>query len=136
MQPNEIVLAVNEDNDDGTTAEVNHTYTRYDEYQNRSIYISGTHSPSARNTMAFYRSFPSVNGNFKGVQKSSVKFTEDVVVDGVDGVAQLSAPVILEVNFSYPVGLTASDKVIYRQKLVAALSDDSIMDNLNHTQMI
>lgn len=127
MQSNEITLSVNEDNDDGTTAEVDHVYQRYEEYLNRSIYIGETHVPAARDTIGMYRTFPKTNGNFKGVEKTSLKFTKDIVVDGVDGLAQLTSPLIGEVSFSMPVGATDAEKVLLRMKMVAAIANDGMM---------
>jgi len=127
MQANVITLSVNEDNDDGTTAEVEHSYQRYEEYLNRSIYIGENHVPAARDIIGMYRTFPKVNGNFKGVEKSSLKATKDIVVNGVDGLAQLTSPLIGEVNFSIPVGATDSDVLLLRMKLVAAIMNDGIM---------
>lgn len=129
MQPNQIVLAVDELNTGSTT---NHTYDRYEEYLNRSQYIEATnHSIDSRDTLGFYRTFPKTNGNFKGVSKSSVKFTKDITVDGVDGVSQLTAPIIVEVSFSLPVGATAAEAMIARQKALALLDSDTHMAPLN-----
>jgi hypothetical protein len=136
MLDNTITLNVNEDNDDGTTAAISYPFSRYEEYLNRSTYIHGGHSPVSRDLMAFYRTFPKVSGNFRGVSKSSVKFTTDVVVPGVDGVAQLTAPIIIEFNISVPVGASNAAVRIGRQKLVAILSNDSVMDALNITLMV
>lgn len=129
MQPNQITLAVDELNDTNT---VNHVYDRYEEYLNRSVYIEDSmHSMAARDSLALYRTFPKVNGNFKGVQKTSFKFTKDILVDGVDGVSSLTSPVILEVSFSLPVGCTPAVALIARQKAIALLDTDALMAPLN-----
>lgn len=132
MQPDTITLAVDEANN---ATLVNHVLTRYEEYLNRSTYISGTHDPSARDTLALFRSMPKSNGNFKGVQKTSFKFTKDVAVLGADG-SDIVAPIIVEVNFSFPVGSAAASYIERRQSVIALLDSDTIMDNLNRTLMI
>lgn len=133
MLDNQITLAVDPLNT-GTT--VSKVYRRFDTFQNRSIFIGDGHSSAARNNLSFYRSFPSRVGNFRGVAKTSVKFTEDVTVSGVDSTATLTAPVIVEVNFSFPVGVTTAHVKEMRQRVIALLDQDSIMDNLNNIQEI
>lgn len=133
MQPDEITVAVDEENTGSTT---DHVMTRYEEHLNRSVYIGSGHSPASRYMLGFYRTAPKVNGNFKGVQKTSFKYTKDIVVDAVDGVSQLTSPIIIEVNFSFPVGTPAADFVQQRQEVLALLDMDTIMDNLNGTLMI
>lgn len=133
MQPNTITLTVDPLNN-GTTEQQD--YVRYEEAANRSTYIGEDHLPDARNTLAVYRTFPTKTGNFKGVAKSSAKFTQDVVVPGVDGVSQLTAPIIVEVSFSIPVGATAADVKLARQRVVALCDADSIMDALNIQLMV
>jgi hypothetical protein len=93
------------------------------------------HDPAARNLLGLYRTAPKVNGNFKGVLKTSAKFTRDYTVAGVDS-SDLVSPAIVEVNFSFPVGFAAADFVEIRQTLLALLDNDTIMDNLNAIQMV
>lgn len=133
MQPNEITLAVDVLNN-GTT--VNEVYSRFDVNQNRATYIGGSHAAENRDSFTMYRSFPTKSGNFKGVQKTSVKFTKDHEVPGVDGVATLTAPVIVEINFSVPVGVTAAQLKTVRQRALALLDTDSIMEPLNTQLMV
>lgn len=133
MQPNTLTLNVDVLNNAITVAE---PFTRFDEYQNRAVYIGVNHLPETRNTLSIYRTFPTKNGNYKGTAKSSVKFTQDVGVAGVDGVSTLTAPIILDLSFSIPVGATAADVLHLRQRLIAALDDDTFMDSLNIQQMI
>lgn len=136
MQPNTITLAVNEDNDDGTTPAVDKDYSRYEEYLNRSTYISEDHVLGASDTLKLYRSLPKPSGNFRGVAKTSVKFSKDFEVDGVDSSTSLTAPLIFECSFSIPVGVLTANVVEMRQRLVTLLCDDEIMNNLNLIQMI
>lgn len=133
MQPNTLTLAVDAANN-GTPA--NETYTRYEEYQNRASYIGADHLPDDRNLLAIYRTFPTRAGNFKGTGKSSVKFTQDVEVAGVDSSTTITAPIILEVSFSVPVGAPAADLKHVRQRLLALIDDDSFMDSLNIQLMV
>lgn len=133
MQPNTITLAVDELNDSTT---VDHTFTRYEEFQNRSVYIGESHDISLRDTLSLYRSFPKQSGNYRGTAKTSVKFTTDVSVVGVDGIASIVSPLILEVSFSVPVGVTPAQLVLARQRAIALLDTDTVMTSLNSTLMI
>lgn len=134
MQPNEITLAVDEDNSGvGTT---NHVYTRFEEFLNRASYISGNHALGAKDTLGFYRTLPKTSGNFRGVAKTAVKFSQDIQVDGVDGTSQITAPIIIEVSMSLPVGATAAQALIARQRVVTLLDTDSVMVPLMEQQMI
>lgn len=133
MQANTLTLSVDAANDGNPANEV---YTRYEEYQNRSSYIGADHLPDARNTLAIYRTFPTKSGNFKGTAKSSVKFTQDVEVAGVDSSTTLTAPIILDLSFSVPVGATTDDLKHVRQRLLALLDTDSFMDSLNIQLMV
>lgn len=133
MLDNTITLAVDELNDTNT---VNHVFDRFEEYSNRSVYIGANHALTARDTLSFYRSFPKASGNFKGVAKTAFKFTQDLVVDGVDGIAQLTSPIITEVSFSVPVGVTAAEQMIARQRNIALLDDDTLMAALMNQLMV
>lgn len=124
MQPNVITLPVDEGNN-GTTTD--HVYDRFEEHLDRTIYVTDAHLVNARDTLGLYRTHPKPSGNFRGTQKTSFKFTKDVVVTGVDGVAQLTAPLIIEVCVSAPVGTLSSDVLIARQRTLALLDNDSIM---------
>jgi len=130
MQPNTISLAVNEDNDDGTTPDVVHDYSRYDEYQNRSVYISDSHTLALRNTLGFYRTFPKPSGNFLGVAKSAVKLTEDIVVPGADATTTITVPNIGEVKFSFAVGATPAQTLAFKMRMSAMIAEQAIMADL------
>lgn len=118
MQDVTITLAIDELNN-GTT--VNKVMSRYDSNGNRSLYIAPDHLPDNRQTMSLFRSPAKPNGNFRGVNKTSVKLTWDRQVLGVDGVATLTAPSICECGFSLPVGMTDAETLEFRQTMVAAL---------------
>lgn len=132
MLPNEITLAVDELNN-GTS--VDEGLTRFEENLNRSIYISATHSVESKDTLTFYRTPPKPNGNFKGVAKTAFKFSRDTVVTGVDSTS-VTAPIIVEVSFSIPVGVTDADKLICRQRALALLDLDTVMVPLQSQLMI
>ena len=134
MQPNSITLSVDEQNDG--VGPVNHVFTRFEEYQNRSVYIGDNHSMSAKDTVGLYRTFPKPSGNFKGVAKTSFKFSKDVTVLGVDGVSQLTAPIIVDVSFSIPVGATHEQILIARQRALSLLDLDTVMTPLNEQLMV
>jgi len=110
---------------------VDAVFTRQDEFQNRSKYKSANHSLISRDTLDFYRTYPKKSGNFNGTAKSSLKFTRDRTVNGVDATTEVVAPEIVEISFSLPVGITNANLVELRQRVVALLDDDSIMDRLN-----
>lgn len=133
MQPNIIELQVDEANN---ATLVQHDYTRFEEFQNRSTYVGENHSVGVKDTLNLYRTFPKPNGNFKGVSKTSAKFSQDVLVDGIDGVSQITAPIIVEIGFSLPVGVTPAQSLLARQKAIALLDLDTVMAALNDIQMV
>lgn len=133
MQPNVITLPVDTLNNGTPTDE---SYTRYDAYQNRATYIGASHTADSRDTLTLYRTFPTKNANFKGVMKTSVKFSKDIAVAGVDSSTSLTAPIIFEVNCSIPVGATDAEILLARQRLIALLDLDSVMVPLNSQQMV
>lgn len=130
MQNNVITLSVNHDGDDGTTAKVSRPYNRYDEYQNRSIYIGDSHTLAMRDQMGLYRTQPKVAGNFRGTAKSAVKFTRDFEVPGSDASTVLVVPGIVEVSFSTPVGVTPAQSLELRRTAVALLEDETVIAGL------
>lgn len=134
MQPNSISLVVDELNTGAN--QVTHVLSRFEESLNRSVYIDADHTIAAKNTLTLYRTQPKASGNFKGVAKSAFKFSTDILVDGVDGVSQLTAPIIVEVSFSLPVGVTAAQSLVARQKALALLDRDDVMVALNDQLMV
>jgi len=134
MQPNDITLSVDEQNDG--VGPVNYVFTRYEDYQNRAVYIGPNHSMSMRNNLTLYRTFPKISGAFRGVGKTAFKFAQDIQVDGVDGVSQLTSPIIVDVSFSIPVGATHEQVLIARQKALSLLDLDTVMTPLNEQLMV
>jgi hypothetical protein len=133
MQPNEITLAVDELNDDTT---VDLVLTRFEEHLNRASYVSPSHTMATRDMLTLYRTFPKQSGNFRGVGKSTIKFSQDISVLGVDGTSSLTVPLIMEVSFSVPVGTTSAQIVEMRQRGVAILDRDDVMNPLNQQLMV
>lgn len=132
-QPNGITLAVDELNN-GTN--VNHVYTNYDRTTGRTTYIHSGHTPLLRDTLAFYRTPSKSNGNFKGVMKTSFKFSKDIEVEGIDGTTTLVSPIIIEGSFSVPLGATDAEILLMRQRAIALLDRDDLMVDLNSRQVI
>jgi hypothetical protein len=124
MLANTLTLAVDELNN-GTDVDID--FERSFEYTNRTVYTSENHSLDAKDQLTFYRTLPKVSGNFKGTGKSAFKFSQDFSVTGVDGLAALTSPIILEVGFSVPVGVSVADQLVARQRAIALLDDDTIM---------
>lgn len=132
MLDNSITLAVDVANT-GSTTDID--FTRFDEYNNRTVYISEDHEPGMRDELSFYRTFPKPNGVFKGTRKSSFKFTKDVEVSDNQGGVILSS-VIFEVSVSIPVGVALADQVEMRQRAIAALDNDTLMNMFHDKQNI
>lgn len=102
--------------------------TRVDESDSgRSLYIGPDHEMGERDQLQFYRTLPKPAGKFKGVARSSFKFTKDVEVLDNEG-NTIVAPYIFEVSQSIPVGVTDATRVIMRQRGIAALDDDTLMN--------
>jgi len=128
MQPNEITFNVDVLNDGNTTPQV---YKRFDQVGNRSVYHGASHAADLRDAINLYRSPATKNGNFRGVQKTAIKVTRDKLVPGVDSTTTLTSPMIGDISFSLPLGVTAADVLELRQLIIAALDVDAIMDALN-----
>ena len=134
MQPNQISLSVDTLND-GAAIETQN-YDRFEEFLNRSKYVGENHTLAMRDELTLYRTFPKQAGNLRGVQKSAVKFTFDVLVPGVDGTTMLVQPLIIEVSAAIPVGVTDVITRLCRQRAVSLLDLDSVMDPLNNKLMV
>ena len=133
MQPDIISITVDPLND--ATTEVQ-TYSRFEEFLNRSKYIGENHSLDAREELTLYRTFPKQAGNFRGVGKSAVKFATDIVVPGVDSTTSLNTAIIAEVSFSVPLGASAADVLLMRQRIMGLLDLDAVMSPLNEQLMV
>lgn len=127
MQANTITLSVDKANNAVST---NVDYKRFEEETNRSTYVGPGHSLASRDTMQFYRTLPKRSGKFLGAGKSTVKLTRDLVIKDAEG-NDTVVPLIVEINFSVPVGATQAQVLDLRQTAVAALDQDSFMNSLN-----
>ena len=128
MIDNTITLAVDTANTSSTTDEL---YTRFEESSNRSVYTGPTHDLSGlRDMLTITRALPKKNGNFRGTGKSSTKFTKDHEVEGVDTTTTLNVPGIIEVSTSFPLGMLGSERIHMRQKAIALLDSDNLIDRI------
>lgn len=100
---------------------VNQVIELFDSVTGRKEYHFAAHDFLMRDIVVFTRSLPKTNGNFTGTRKASFKFTKDASVPGVDPSTQVKAPGILEVSASLPVGFTAADALLLRQRAIAVL---------------
>lgn len=131
-----IELDVNDDNDDGTTPVLNESFTRWQTNgTTKSIYMHSAHNLSVRDLLTFYVTFPKTNGTFKGMAKSAFKFSKDVTVLNNVG-EEIIVPIIGQCNFSLPVGATAEQAMLIRQRMVAMLNDDAVMVPLMEQLMV
>jgi len=136
MLDNTISIDVNHDNDDGTTGLQTIEFSRFEEFQNRSVYIASNHTLASRNLLTFFRTQPKQSGNFRGVAKSAVKLTEDFLVDGVDATTANVSPGIIEIGFSFPVGMTDAQILDLRMRAAALLLMDDFLTPLTTQLMV
>jgi hypothetical protein len=125
MIPSAFTIAVDTLNNDTTEDQL---YERAEDYPGRSIYTGPNHSIELEDTLTFYRTQPKANGNFKGVGRTTVKSRRAHVVDGVDGVSQLTQVASAETAFSLPVGMTTAEKLEFRQHQIAVLDHVLMID--------
>jgi len=124
MQGNTITLAVDKLNDANLVDEV---YTDHrSSTPNRSDYIRTGHTPMMRKLMQLYRSVAKRSGAFRGVNRSTVKFTEDIEVPNADGDGTVVQPHIIEILEHAPVGTTPAQTLEMRQRAIAFLDNDAI----------
>lgn len=129
-------LSVNTDNDDGTTAAVDKTFTHYSTNGDKSTYISDSHEVDARDVLNFFRTPPKSNGYTRGVARSSFKLTKDVSVPGVDQSINIVQPSIVEVKFNFPLGMTDAQRTEHRMVAATLILNNVIMKNLHDLQII
>lgn len=129
MQEGTITLTVDTENDGVNPA--TQVLTRAEETVNRTTYEFATHSLVAKDIVQFYRTYPKRSGNSRGNAKCAIKVTTDVSVDNADGSGEIVLPLIGEVSFSIPVGVTPAQTMVLRQRLVSLLDDDDVSGVLN-----
>lgn len=118
MLDNTVTLPVDVANSGSTS---NRVYTRYSEFQDRSIYNGPAHTLTTRDTLGFYRTPVKSNGADNGVAKSALKLTQDIEVAGKDSSTFVVKPMIGNCDFSIPVGATVEQTLEFRQRMIAAL---------------
>lgn len=111
----------------GTPIDVD--YRRFEEFQNRSIYVGDGHSFSLRDQVAFYRTLPRKSGLFLGVGKAAAKVTQDVSVLNANGEATI-APIIIETSVSIPVGASDADVNAAEDRVAALIADRDFINRL------
>lgn len=127
MQANSITLPVDVLNN-GTP--VNKEFTRHEETVNRTTYRGPGHTVASRNVLQLYRTFPKRSGLYLGALKVATKFTQDVLVPNADGSGDIAVPLIVDVSYSLPVGVTPAQVLVLRQHLVALTDMDSVVGPL------
>lgn len=100
---------------------VDRVYSRFEEFQSRTIYKGPSHSLTSKDMLSFYRTPVRRSGNDNGVAKSAAKFTMDISVPGVDASTSLVKPMIAGTDFSIPVGATPAQTLEFRQRVIALL---------------
>ena len=119
-----IVLSVDVANNN-TPVAVN--LARFREVTDETVYKLPSHTLSLRNLVAFSRTFPKQVGNFRGLARAKIVFTQDVTVVGVDG-ANIVAPFTFIVEARTPVGVSLGDQVSKRQHVISLLDNDALME--------
>jgi hypothetical protein len=125
MIPDTFTVAVDILNNGTTTDKV---YERAETFPGRSIFTGDNHSLEAEDSVTFYRTMPKSNGNFKGTGRTTVKTRQDFIVAGADGVAQLTQIASAETLFALPVGMTSAQKLEFRQRHIALLDHELMID--------
>lgn len=126
MLDNTITLSVDTLNNGTPT---NRVYSRFDEYQNRTVYKGPAHSFTSRDTLGFYRTPIKPDGTSNGVAKSAVKLTQDIEIPGKDSSITLVKPMIGDFAVSIPVGATVAQTLEFRQRMIAVI-DHAISSRL------
>lgn len=133
MLDNIITLPVDELHN---STDVDCAYKRHVESTNRTVYISPDHTLVLPDLLTFFRTDVKKSGNFMGVAKTAAKFSQMILVPGVDSTTSISAPIIMEMSYSIPVGATPEQVLLARQRMVALNDLDIVMDELNNRQGI
>jgi len=139
MQPNTIAYTYDHDNDGGSTAAVAVTQTRFAEELNKSTYRTAAHNTTVQtDTLNFYRTLAKRSGEYLGSEKTALKRTKTHVVENASGL-DIKAPAIADLSFSFPVGVSAADKLAFYMELVGFLASSegkAAMINLINVQEI
>jgi hypothetical protein len=125
MLDNTIVLPVDVLND-GTTEDLE--LRRYQELTDKSVYHGPDHSSTHKSKVELYRTAAKPSGTSRGINRRMIKLTESVAVDTTVIGEQAIADSINSLNFAIPVGASKDFQKIIRQRFIAILDDDTIMD--------
>lgn len=110
MQANTIAYTFDHDNDGGTTPAIAVLLTRHTEEVDKTTYITAAHMDTvAQDTFAFYRTLAKRSGDSFGVERTATKRTKTHVVVNAAGL-DVKVPVVVDLGFSIPVGLTVAQK--------------------------
>jgi hypothetical protein len=131
MLPNTITLPVDVLNN-GTT--VDKVYTRFREEAEKSLYYGPNNTLTARNILQFYRTLNKRVGNSFGVARTAQKLTVDILTDAPDG-TEVSQACIIELNSSFPAGITPAKALELRQTMIA-LIDSALMVDVHSNLMV
>lgn len=134
MQTDPIVLIYDHDHDQNANQEID--YSRAEESAGRSVYYSDSHTTVGRDTLTFLRTLPKVSGNDQGQAKASFKFTRDILVPSTLTSIEIKRPLIIEVSASIPVGATDAEILDIRERAIALLNDQTVMDKLHKQLMV
>lgn len=126
MLNNTITLSVDTAND-GVVSDID--FIRFQAYTDKSIYIGPDHTSLITDQVAFYRTAAKPSGTSLGVEKRQIKITQTNSVPTSETDVSTYANDIATLQFSLPVGTSSASKKALRQRLIALLDDDSIMDS-------
>jgi len=120
-----LTLSVDKANDSNA---VNEVFTRDGGAvaPNKSLYYGDLHTVDAKETLAFARVPAKVNGNFKGTNRSSQKYSRTFTVLAVDG-SNMDVIATTECIDSFPAGMTSAQKKEMRQYMISVRDNDTIM---------
>lgn len=127
MLDNVITLPVDTLNN-GNPADQNFERTR--EFGLRTIYQGPNHTSINQDTLTFYITEPKRSGNSLGVIKAGLTFRTDTSVLGADSTTTNAVTRISAVSFNVPVGTTAAERKADRQRVIAILDNDELMEDL------
>lgn len=112
--------------------DVSKVFDRYTVETDRSEYKEQDATLIAKDAVGFYRTQPKRSGTFLGTAKCQMKFTKSFSILDSEG-NTTSAPLILNIQCSVPVGITPADTKLmrfYASELLKSATAEALMDNL------
>lgn len=128
MQANTLTLPVDTTNNGTTT---NRNYNRYREEPEKTEYRGPDHAGIVQDTLTITRKSPTRNGNFLGAYRTKAQFAQSYDVIGLDGTTQKGINATISIEVVAPLGLTDAQLKELRQRALALLDNDTVMDALN-----